>query len=171
MTPVFWGTPPSLPPKPKKLRRFIKKAMTGKKRPDGFFPLSLPNLPYPTQSYGGQVVLAKELSMIVRFQQYDRQLAVYHRKQLPPCPKGSTICQELIFSALCGFLCNFSQIFNCNFWCFLVKSRNERFLLCDFEDIIENINALVVLGVLIYTISAGKSLCKDRREKTQMRQG
>jgi len=67
MTPVFWGTPPSLPPKPKKLRRFIKKAMTGKKRPDGFFPLSLPNLPYPTQSYGGQVVLAKELSMIVRF--------------------------------------------------------------------------------------------------------
>ena len=31
------------------------------------------------QSYGGQVIFAKEVSVIVRFWQYDKQLAVYHR--------------------------------------------------------------------------------------------
>ena len=39
----------------------------GKKRSDGFFPPSLPNALIRAQSYGGQSIFAKELSMIVRF--------------------------------------------------------------------------------------------------------
>jgi len=39
----------------------------GKKRSDGFFPPSLSNALILPQSYGGQVVLAKAISMIVRF--------------------------------------------------------------------------------------------------------
>jgi len=62
---------PSLPPSLKKLWRLIKKLWqlkaAGKKRSDGFFPPSLPNALNPPQSYGGRVIFAKELSMIMRF--------------------------------------------------------------------------------------------------------
>jgi len=55
----------------KKLHAFAKKLWqlkaAGKKRSYGFFPPSLPNALNPPQSYGGRVIFAKELSMIVRF--------------------------------------------------------------------------------------------------------
>ena len=102
------------------------------------------------QSYGGRVIFAKELSMIMRFWQYDRQVAVYDRKYLPHAPKGVTMCQDMIFSALCGFFVEFLQIFNCNFQCFLEKSRNQGFLLCVLADIISKLNALYMIAVQVY---------------------
>ena len=46
-----------------------------------------------------------------------------------------------------------------------MKSRNERFLLCDFEDIIENINALVVLGCLSTQFQQEKVCAKTAGRK------